>query len=217
VPIPQPNEIVHRRICVVGDEHDFPSLLAFLDEESRTVYQENRVVLDEPRKYLEYDLIDRLKNGPFDRIVLNLPDELAFRMSALIHSLYRPDDPFLDRIITVIENPVTDEILNAGSKSRNTVLSRRLCAKYLTQVLFQKTLSRVIQDLCNPSGYEINLMEVGVDIPRESLAEKDQVRQLLLGSGIIYAGIIDQDDNLIFDTGDFTHAKKLIVFSQGSM
>lgn len=216
-PLPQPPEIVRRRILMLGNRHQFPSLTDFLDEASRQIYRENLTVLSEPKAYFEPALIERIKSGHFDNIVINLEDELGFRLSAYVISMFAEDDPLLDRIISVMDSPITDEILNSGRERRSTILSGRICAKYLTQVLFQKTLDAVIRDLCSAKGYELNLLEVGKEFPISEMRSKDHVKQLLLGSDMAYLGIIDQRKNVVFDSDDLSMATKIIVLSKGMM
>ena len=213
----QPDEIVRRRILMLGDEHAFPSITEFLDATSLQIYRKNITICSRPEDYFQPALIARIKSEEFDNIVINLKDELGFRLAAFLTASLPPGDPLLDKIVTILNSPTTDEILNSGRDQRSTILSGRICAKYLTQVLFQKSLEAVIRDLCSAEGYELNLLAVGTGFPRSALGTKDEVKQLLLNSGMAYLGYMDRQKNVQLDGEDFSQATTLIVLAKGSL
>ncbi|MEN9841837.1 MAG: hypothetical protein RL376_1637 [Verrucomicrobiota bacterium] len=213
----QPDEIVRRRILMLGDEHAFPSITEFLDATSLQIYRENITIYSRPEDYFKPALIARIKSEEFDNIVINLKDELGFRLAAYLTASLPPGDPLLDKIVTILNSPTTDEILNSGREQRSTILSGRICAKYLTQVLFQKSLEAVIRDLCSAEGYELNLLAIGSQFPRSVLGTKDEVKQLLLNSGMVYLGYMDRQKNVQLDGEDFSQATTLIVLAKGKL
>ncbi|MCX6937055.1 MAG: hypothetical protein NTU80_04040 [Verrucomicrobia bacterium] len=215
--LPQPEEIVRRRILMLGNEHAFPSITEFLDATSLQIYNENITIFTQPEDYFQPALIARIKSDEFDNIVINLKDELGFRLAAHLTASLPPGDPFLDKIVTILNSPATDEILNSGRDQRSTILSGRICAKYLTQVLFQKSLEAVIRDLCSAEGYELNLLAVGTQFPRSALGTKDEVKQLLLNSGMAYLGYMDLQKNVQLDGEDFSQATTIIVLAKGKL
>ncbi len=213
----QPEEIVRRRILMLGNEHAFPSITEFLDSTSLQIYNENITIFTQPEDYFQPALIARIKSDEFDNIVINLKDELGFRLAAYLTASLPPGDRLLDKIVTILNSPATDEILNSGRDQRSTILSGRICAKYLTQVLFQKSLEAVIRDLCSAEGYELNLLAVGTQFPRSALGTKDEVKQLLLNSGMAYLGYMDLQKNVQLDGEDFSQATTIIVLAKGKL
>lgn len=216
-PLPQPDEIVHRRILMLGNEHLFPSITEFLDASSLQIYRDNLTVFSRPEDYFQSALIERIKSSEFDNIVINLKDELGFRLAAFLTASLPPGDPLFEKIITILDSPETDEILNSGRAQRSTILSGRICAKYLTQVLFQKSIEAVIRDLCSAEGYELNLLEIGKEFPRAALGSKDEVKQLLLNSDMAYLGYMDHEKKVQFDGDDLSQAKTIIVLAKGKL
>ncbi|AKC83487.1 hypothetical protein IMCC26134_13165 [Verrucomicrobia bacterium IMCC26134] len=106
-------------------------------------------------------------------------------------------------------------MLNRNTRFRNTILSEKLAAKYITQLSFQKNLEKVYDELSAPEGFEFNLLEVGVHMPRALLTSKAELKDRLLARGLIYAGTIDAQKNVTFDADVFDGAQQLVVISLG--
>ena len=215
--VKEPSEIVSKRICIIGAENDFPNIGDFLDQESREFLERSRIVRDDVQEYFDRDLIMRIREQNFDGVIVNLEDEVAFRLTLYILSLFGKEDPFLARIITVIENPISEDLLNRNIKYRNTILSNKLAAKYMTQLAYQRSLELLIHDLMEPDGYEFNLLEVGKDIPPEFLTTKKELKETLMANGMIYVGTVDQERNARFDVERFESVRQVIVLARGVM
>lgn len=215
--VKEPSEIVSKRICIIGDENAFPNIGDFLDQESRELLERNRVLRANVQEYFDRDLIMRIREQDFDGVIINLEDEVAFRLTLYILSLFGKEDPFLSRIITVIENPISEDLLNRNIKYRNTILSNKLAAKYMTQLAYQRSLELLIHDLMEPEGYEFNLLEVEKDIPRSFLTTKKEVKETLMANGMIYVGTIDQERSARFDSERFEGVRQVIVLARGVM
>lgn len=85
----------------------------------------------------------------------------------------------------------------------------------MTQLLYQKSLEALIEDLMSPEGYEFNLLNVDRDIPRASLTDKESVKALLLANGMIYVGTVDESHDVSFDADRFETARQVIVIAKG--
>ncbi len=115
----------------------------------------------------------------------------------------------------MLEDPNNEEIINQNIKYKNTILSQKLAAKYLTQVGFQKNLDVVFRELTAPEGHEFNCLEVGHHIQREQLRDKLSLKALLLANHMVYVGTVDADKNVHFDNERVTDAAQIVVLSQG--
>jgi hypothetical protein len=213
--ITQPSEISRRKLCVIGNAHQFERLGDFLHPESRAGLKESTIVFDQAEDYFEMAVIDRVRNGNFDSIIINLDDETAFRFVLFLFAQFKPDDPMLEKVVTVLIDPVIERLLNRNSRYRNTVLPDKLAANYITQLSFQKNLEKVYYELSDSEGVEFNLLEVGRHIPRALLTTKAAVKDLLLASGMVYVGAVDPQKNVSFDADSFTDARQLVVISLG--
>jgi len=202
----------HRcRVCLIGNKRRFERLGDFLDEASRQWCRENQIVLEKPEDYFDDAFIQRLHHGSFDKIIINLEDELAFRFSLYLRGLFDSDHPFIEKIITVLDDPFTETLLTQRSTRRNIILSDRLAAKYITQLAFQKNLGKVYLDLASSDKAEIKLLDVGAHIPRAALTSKDSVKHLLLAHGLIYLGAVNARQECHFDSGDFADCRQIVV------
>jgi hypothetical protein len=210
-----PSEFHHRRLCVVGNARPFERLAAFLDGDSQARLKDAHVFFEDARRYFEPDVIARLRDGNFDSIIVNLEDEAGFRFTLYLLAQFKPQDPFLEKIVTVLSDPVIERLLNGNAKFKNTILSDNLAAKYITQLAFQKNLEKVYDELSAPEGFEFNLLDVETHIPRAALTSKAEVKDRLLARGLIYVGAVDAQKVVTFDAENFAGAQQLVVISRG--
>lgn len=212
-----PSEMQRRNICVIGQARSFQQLESFLHVDSRSGLIDSHTVFANVADYFDPTFVDRLRRGNFDNIIINLEDEVGFRFTLYLLTYFTSDDPFLSKLVTVLKDPVIERLLSRNAKYRNTILSDKLAAKYITQLSFQKNLEKVYDELSAPEGAEFNLLEVGVHIPREMLTSKQAVKDTLLARDIIYVGTVDAHNDIHFDADDFTGVKQLMVVSQGEV
>lgn len=213
--ISAPSEIVARRIGIIGDRNDFDGIDDFLDEASRAFLVSNRIVREHTGQYFDRELILSIRDRDFDVVIINLEDELAFRLMLYIQSILGEDDPLVARVIIVLEDPICEYLLNRNIGRQNAILSDKLAARYMTQLAYQRSLEGLFEELLRPEGHELNLLDVGSGVPREYLTSKDAVKQMLLSSGMIYVGTVDRDRNVRFDADRFDDTHQLIVLAMG--
>jgi len=208
-----PAAISQCRLCVIGDERRFENLGDFLNEDSLECYRNNQIVLPRPEEYFDPEFMIRLCEGEFDKIIINLEDDLAFRLSLFIRGKFGEDDPFSRKIITVVDDPDTEKLLNRRGPYHNIILSEKLAAKYVTQLTFQKNLEKVYADLTARDATQIKLLDVDVHIPLTALTNKQEVKHVLLEHGLVYLATVNAQKESCFDAGDFADARQIIVIS----
>jgi len=214
--VQNPSLIRQCRVCLIGAERRFERLGDFLDEASRAWYRENQIVLARPEEYFDEALIQRLREGGFDKIIINLEDDLAFRFALFMRGRFGDEDPFVQKIITVLNDPVTEGLLNRRGGHRDIILSDKLAAKYVTQLTFQKNLEKVYMELTSCQNAEVKLLDVDVHIPRAALTTKQELKGLLLENGLIYLGTVNARKQSSFDTEDFAEARQIIVLGRSA-
>jgi hypothetical protein len=213
--IQPPSEIVNRRLCIIGDAWPIEIIGNFIDEESRTALRDSHFVFADPMAYFDPLFVARMRIEDYDNIVVNLPDELGFRLTLLLLSASPPDDPFLEKIVTVLTDPTIEELLNKNVRYRNTVLSHKLAAKYIAQLSFQKNLEKFFAELAMPEGVEFNLLKVGKHLPRELLTDESAVRRLLAARELVFLGVVDSQRRVRFANGHIDDADQLLVMGHG--
>lgn len=209
------SEVRRRKLCVIGEVRQFERLDVFLHEDSRSALKESHIVFDDVERYFDAEVTDRIRRGNYDSIVVNLDDELAFRFVLFLFSQFQPDDPILEKVVTVLSSPVIERLLTRNSRHRNMVLPDKLAANYITQLTFQKNLEKIYEELSAPTGFEFNLLEVDRHIPRDLLTTKAAVKDALLSAGMVYIGVVDPQKNVTFDADSFTDVQQLVVISIG--
>ena len=212
-----PSEIVHRRLCVIGSTWPVAALEHFIDQPSRDFLQAAHFDFEDPQRYFEPEFVASLRIEHYDHIVINLPDELGFRLTLLLLSASEADDPFLESIITVLTDPVIEELLNKNVRYRNTVLSHKLAAKYIAQLSFQKNLEKFFAELAMPSGVEFNLLNIGEHIPVELVTDEARLRRLLAARKLVYLGAVGASRHVHFDDGHLAGARQLLVLGHGTV
>lgn len=212
-----PSEIASRRICMIGNRTGIDRLGDFLDEKSRMAFAEHVILRRNQADYFDRDLILDIRGKAFDHVIINLDDETALRLTLYIVSLVGPDDPFLERLITVVENPAHEEILNANLRYRNTILSEKLAAKYITQLVFQKNLDKIYQELTAPEGFEFNLYDAGLEFPHETLESLPRLKSALLNNGMLYIATVGEGRQVRIADPAPSGAQRLVVLSRGQV
>jgi hypothetical protein len=213
--ISPPSEIVSRRLCVLGSSLPLDNMLGFLDAESCEAARTSHFIFENEENYFSREFIERLRQSKYDNVVINLKDDMGFRLTLMILSLYDKDDPFIGKIVTVLNDPLIEGLLNKNNKYQNTVVSHKLTAKYIAQLAFQKNLEKFFAELAMPEGVEFNLMEVDKHIPRALLTDVDAVRRHLVSHKITYIGTVDKHKQVVFGSEDFSGAHQLLILSSG--
>jgi hypothetical protein len=213
--ITPPSEILCRRLCVVGSAWPVENLEVFLDVQSRASLGVSHFVFEKVEDYFAPDFVAQLRSGAYDNIVINLQDEVGFRLTLHLTSDCEQDDQFLEKIVTVLDDPMIEELLNRSARCKHTILSQKLAAKYIAQLSFQKNLEYFFAELAQPTGVEFNLLEVGRHIPRDLLASRHELRRLLAGHQMIYVGTVDAGENVVFDTENTAEASHILVLQTG--
>ncbi|AKC83486.1 hypothetical protein IMCC26134_13160 [Verrucomicrobia bacterium IMCC26134] len=99
-----PSKQRRRNLCVIGDARSFERLDAFLHVESRTDLRDSHMVFGQPEHYFEPAVIEHIRTGHYDNIVINLEDEVGFRFTLFLLTQFTSDGPILDKIITVLDD-----------------------------------------------------------------------------------------------------------------
>ncbi len=213
--IQPPSEIIRRRLCLIGSAWPVENLDTFLDQESRDGLRAAHFNFADKAEYFAPSFVASLRDGDYDNVVINLDDETGFRLTLHLISSCHASDPFLEKVVTVLSDPVIEGLLNANARYRNTVLSHKLAAKYIAQLSFQKSLEKFYQELARPEGVEFHLMRVGNDVPASLLSDPERLRVELAARRIAFVGVVDAAKNVSFGTADLARAEQLLVLSAG--
>ncbi|PSL04502.1 hypothetical protein [Cecembia rubra] len=212
-----PNEEVSKKICVIGNTWNLGNIEDFIDVKSKNELRESQFVFEEEEAYFSENLLLKIQNGDFDNIVINLGDELGFRLTMLLVGANKSDPQFLSKIITILGDPITEQLLNTNVLGCNIVLSHKLSARYIAQLAFQKNLEQIFAELAFIEGSEFNLLDVGKHIPAELLRDVEEVKRLLAAHEMIYLGTVDQEKNVILESRNFDNTKQVLVLSKGKI
>jgi hypothetical protein len=210
-----PNEEANKRICVIGSARTLENIDDFIDLNSLVTMHESHKVFDSPSEYFSNSFLEYLHDGAFDNIIINLDDELGFRLTMLLVSANKDNPVFLTKIMTILGDPITERLLNTNILKSNTVLSHKLSARYIAQLSFQKNLDRLFQELAFTEGSEFNLLEVERHIPSELLTDVQTVRKMLAAHEMVYLGTVDEEKNVNLEATDFVGTKQILVLSFG--
>jgi hypothetical protein len=217
VAIKPPSEILSRRLCLVGSAWPVDNLGNFLDDESRGFLRASHFVFDQVDEYFRPEFVARLRSVGYDNIIINLDDDAGFRLTLFLITGCDDRDPFLEKIVTVLSDPVLEGLLNQNPKYRNQVLSHKLAACYIAQLSFQKNLEKFFNELAFPEGSEFNLLEVDTHIPRKLLTTPAELQRHLLSHQLVYVGIVDAAREIHLEAESLAEARQVVVLGHGEV
>lgn len=206
-----PNEVASKNICVIGDAWPLGNIDEFIDLPSLAALKEAFYVFDDPMDYFEPNFLKKLQEGNFDNIIINLDDEHGFRLTMLLISTNQHNQAFLSKIVSILNDPVTEQLLGRKVLRSNTVLSHKLSARYISQISFQKNLDLLFSELAFAEGVEFQLLEVGKHIPVDLLTTSLEVRRILAAYKMVYVGTVDSEKNIDLEANSFDGVKQILV------
>ena len=206
-----PNEVASKNICVIGDAWPLGNIDDFIDLPSLAALKEAFYVFDDPMDYFKPEFLKKLHEGNFDNIIINLDDEHGFRLTMLLISTNQNNQAFLAKIVSILNDPVTEQLLGRKVLRSNTVLSHKLSARYIAQISFQKNLDLLFSELAFAEGVEFQLLEVGKHIQPEMLTTSLEVRRLLAAFKMVYVGTVDSEKNIDLEANSFEGVKQILV------
>jgi hypothetical protein len=212
-----PKEAASKKICVVGNAWPLGNIDDFMDVSSLASLEESQFVFEESSEYFKPTFLKSLHEGDYDNIIINLDDELGFRLNMLLVSKNRNDSRFMTKVVTILGDPVTEQLLNTKVLKSNTVLSHKLAARYIAQISFQKNLDRLFTELAFAEGVEFNLLEVGNHIPADFLGDLNVLKRMLAAHKMVYIGTVDKEKNVYLEATTFSNTKQILVLSFGEI
>ena len=212
-----PKEAASKKICVVGNAWPLGNIDDFMDVSSLASLDESHFVFDEPSEYFMPAFLQGLQEVDYDNIIINLDDEQGFRLTMLLVSKNRNNKNFMTKIVTILGDPVTEQLLNTNVLKSNTVLSHKLSARYIAQISFQKNLDRLFTELAFAEGAEFNLLEVGKHIPEDLLGDLNELKIMLAAHKMIYIGTVDKEKNVYLEATTFLDTQQILVLSFGEV
>lgn len=212
-----PKEVASKKICVIGNAWPLGNIDDFMDVASLASLQESHYVFEESSDYFKPSFLNNLHGGDFDHIIINLDDEQGFRLTMLLVSKNRNDKQFMTKIVTILGDPVTEQLLDTKLLKSNTVLSHKLAARYIAQISFQKNLDRLFTELAFAEGAEFNLLEVGNQIPVDFLQDLNELKRMLAAHKMIYIGTVDKEKNVFLEATTFSDTQQILVLSFGEI
>ena len=209
--IEQPKEIFVKNILVLGAKRAIDanelldmqhSKLTYLNPEASTLFE---------KEFFDAWLYEGERESSIDAVILNLEDELLYRIALHLKSFY--DDRVLEKFVFLIDDPIVSEHL-AHSGIKNRILSDLLVAKYMTQISNQVSLNKVFALLFAKEDAEVNLIETQT-LARELLEDVALLEFELVQNKMTYLGVVNDRREVVFEARDLNNAAKIIVLSNG--
>ena len=211
-----PSELNSKKIAVIGNAWPIGNIGDFIDNDSLANIRKSHYVFKSDSDFFDKDFLDSLINSKNENIVINLRDDLAFRLSLILSNIKKENIDFKSKIITLLGDPTTEQLLREHSNQVSTVLSHQLAARYIAQLAFQKNLESLFTELAFAEGSEFNILEVGNHISENHLKNPGKVKSILAAKQLIYVGVIDQSNNIQLSSENFSGIKQILVISKGS-
>ena len=207
--IPQPSEMVYKKVCMLGDNLKIDNILEFLDEKGKKDFKNFK--FDSFEKYLDKNFIQHLKDDNFEAIIINLREEETIRYILYIMTLFNKNDEFVKNTISIVTNPENAKIIEKITGNNNIILSQRLSAKFISQLIFETELIDIIYELVSVEGSEFNIIEN--NFKNLSIEE---LKLQLLHNEITFIGL-KENDEVIINGNNLQNATHILVLAKGEI
>lgn len=207
--IPQPSEMVYKKVCMLGDNLKIDNILEFLDEKGKKDFKNFK--FDSFEKYLDKNFIQHLKDDNFESIIINLTEEETIRYILYIMTLFNKNDEFVKNTISIVTNPENAKIIEKITGNNNIILSQRLSAKFISQLIFETELIDIIYELVSVEGSEFNIIEN--NFKNLSIEE---LKLQLLHNEITFIGL-KENDEVIINGNNLQNATHILVLAKGEI
>ncbi|MCH7414645.1 hypothetical protein MM213_14185 [Belliella sp. R4-6] len=211
-----PSELISKDIAVIGNTWPIGNIEDFIDYNSFVNLNKSHHVFDSEKDYFQKDFLNSLVHSNHENIVINLQDDLAFRISLILANIKNENIDFKSKIITLLGDPTVEQLIREHTDQVSTVLSHQLAARYIAQLSFQKNLESLFSELAFAEGSEFNILEVGEHISEANLKNSEHVKSILAEKHLIYVGAIDRSNKIQLSTNNFNGVKQILVLSRGS-
>ena len=207
--IPQPSEMVYKKVCMLGDNLKIDNILEFLDEKGKKDFKNFK--FDSFEKYLDKNFIQHVKDENFESIIINLTEEETIRYILYIMTLFNKNDEFVKNTISIVTNPENAKIIEKITGNNNIILSQRLSAKFISQLIFETELIDIIYELVSVEGSEFNIIEN--NFKNLSIEE---LKLQLLHNEMTFIGL-KENDEVIINGNDLQNATHILVLAKGEI
>lgn len=201
-----------RDICIVGDYDDIQEeqIIEFLTPQS--IENLKRIVL-ENNDYIENNFWDNIVTKSYDMIILNMPDDDEFILTMYLRNRYQNNDKLLNSLVNIIHDPVNAKLLVDKSLKHNIILSEKLVGEYITQVMFNRDIVTIFDEITQSKGNELYILE------KENYESLFQMKYIdlkltLLENDMIYIGAV-VNDGFVVNYKDIKNSERIIVLTQG--
>ncbi len=202
-----------KKICIVGDyEHlELSKITEFLTPKS--IADHTKIVCDDDIYSKEILWNTIILEDP-DVIILDLEDDQEFVLTMYLQDLYKDRPEFLQKIVNIIHDPDIASLLIGDKQNKNIIISERLVAKYMTQIVFSRHFADIFSELTSPNGSEFYVLHRR-KYPDIFDMDYSELRANLMHSGMVYIGSFDSSDNFVFNLHDTSQNDKIVVLCEG--
>ncbi len=200
----QPKETITKNILILGNKRELQENSFLQKGNACTRVNENSIDLFSEEFY-------RLALKEYDTIVLNINDEILYRISLFLITNFTQEE--MEPFIFLVDNSLIAKHLK-NAKIKNTIVSSILFSKYITQVSRQVTLNNVYEMLFAKEKADINIIDIS-ELSDELKNNLDLLKNELINHKITYLGTVTNKDNILFESKTLKNMKHIIVFSEG--
>ena len=143
----------------------------------------------------------------YDTIILNLYDELSYRIAMFLDATYPQE--ICQKIVILIEDRTIAKQLQQ-LQTFNILVSNELVSKYIVKIANQITLHKVFQKLFVLKHVVIDIFDLN-DCDTHCQSDIAHLQYYLVQNHMSYLGIITKEGKIILEAKTLKNAKKVIV------
>jgi len=208
-----PNIKESKIICIIGNYDDIKkeNITQFLTDDSiKRIVSINK----DDGNYMNREFWDSIIYKSYDKIILNLEDEYEFILTMYLRGVFRDNKKFLSNIINIIHDSNSAKLIEDKKFKNNIILSEKIIAQYMTQLIFNKDLEVIYDEITQAKGSEFYLLE-RQKYPKLFKMQYKEIKSTLLDNNMVYIGII-KDEKVYINCTDIINSSKIVVLAQGS-
>lgn len=201
-----------RNICIIGDYDDIQEeqIIEFLTLES--IENLKRIVLKN-NDYIVDNFWDEIVSKNYDMIILNMADDDEFILTMYLRNRYKNNEKLLNSLVNIIHDPVNAKLLIDTKLKHNIILSEKLVGEYITQVMFNKDIVDIFDEITQSKGNEFYILEK-YDYELLFKMGYSELKLTLLENDMLYIGAI-VDGEFVVNHKDVNNSERLIILTQG--
>lgn len=203
---------INKKVCIIGNhlEMQIENITQFLTKNSI----ENLTQISYKKgQYKNHSFWDSIIDKKYDTLIFNIEDEEEFITMLYLNNTYATNIKFLQSIVNIIHSPTVASLLSGNNNFYNIILSEKIAGQYIAQVIFNKNIINIFEELTHMQGNEFYIYTRKNNNSFFNMSYLE-IKATLLENNMLYIGTISQNKFIANDT-NIKESEKIVVIAIG--